>query len=228
MILVSSVLSAAIALIEVSLFGFLGNMVDWLSHADRATFWETHGRFLAGMAVVVLLILPVLKFFYESVVHQGVLGGFAMRTRWQAHRYVLRQSMAFFNDDFAGRVATKVMQTAMAVREVVMKIAEVLLYVCIYFTGAVVPVRGDRPAAVGAAAAVARRLPRHHALLHPAPGPHLACAVGRPLDHDRPRRRHLYQHLDGEDVRPCRPRGRLRPREHERTSSIRCTSSCGW
>ena len=46
-ILVSSVLSAAIALIEVSLFGFLGNMVDWLSHADRATFWETHGPFLA-------------------------------------------------------------------------------------------------------------------------------------------------------------------------------------
>ena len=136
-ILVSSALSAAIALIEVSLFGFLGNMVDWLSHADRATFWDTHGRFLAGMAVVVLLILPVLKFFYESVVHQGVLGGFAMRTRWQAHRYVLRQSMAFFNDDFAGRVATKVMQTAMAVREVVMKVAEVLLYVCIYFTGAV-------------------------------------------------------------------------------------------
>ena len=89
------------------------------------------------MGIVVLLILPVLKFFYESVVHQGVLGSFAMRTRWQAHRYVLRQSMAFFNDDFAGRVATKVMQTAMAVREVVMKIAEVLLYVCIYFTGAV-------------------------------------------------------------------------------------------
>ena len=78
-----------------------------------------------------------------------------------------------------------------------------------------VPVRGDRSQAVGAAAAVARRLPRHHALLHPAPRPHLACAVGRALHHDRPHRRHLYQHLDGEDVRPCRPRGRLRPREHE-------------
>jgi len=136
-IVASSVLSAAIALIEVSLFGFLGNLVDWLSKADRATFWSTHGRFLAFMAVIVLLILPVMKFFYESVVHQGVLGSFAMRTRWQAHRYVLRQSMAFFNDDFAGRVATKVMQTAMAVREVVMKITEVLLYVAIYFTGAV-------------------------------------------------------------------------------------------
>lgn len=134
---VSAALSATIALIEVSLFGFLGNLVDWLSRADRATFWATHGPFLIGMAIVVLLILPVLKFFYESVVHQGLISNFTMRTRWQAHRYVLRQSMAFFNNDFAGRVATKVMQTAMSVREVVMKITEVLLYVAIYFTGAV-------------------------------------------------------------------------------------------
>ncbi|KAB2941396.1 MAG: ABC transporter ATP-binding protein/permease [Hyphomicrobium sp.] len=134
---VSAALSATIALIEVSLFGFLGNLVDWLSKANRGTFWTTHGTFLIGMAIVVLLILPVLKFFYESVVHQGLISNFTMRTRWQAHRYVLRQSMAFFNNDFAGRVATKVMQTAMSVREVVMKITEVLLYVAIYFTGAV-------------------------------------------------------------------------------------------
>jgi ATP-binding cassette subfamily B multidrug efflux pump len=131
MIAASAVLSAAIALIEVSLFGFLGNLVDWLSKSDRATFWSTHGRFLIGMSIVVLVVLPLLKFFYESVVHQGLIGGFAMRTRWQAHRYVLRQSMAFFNNDFAGRVATKVMQTSMSVREVVMKVTEVLLYVAI-------------------------------------------------------------------------------------------------
>ena len=137
MIVASSALSAVIALIEVSLFGFLGNLVDWLSKADRATFWSTHALFLAGMAVIVLVILPTLKFFYEASVHQGLLGSFAMRTRWQAHRYVLRQSMAFFHNDYAGRVATKVMQTSLAVREVVMKIAEVLLYVAIYFTGAV-------------------------------------------------------------------------------------------
>ncbi len=133
----SAALSATIALIEVSLFGFLGNLVDWLGKTDRATFWETHGTFLIGMSAVVLIVLPTLKFFYETVVHQGLLSSFTMRTRWQAHRYVLRQSMAFFNNDFAGRVATKVMQTAMSVREVVMKITEVLLYVSIYFTGAV-------------------------------------------------------------------------------------------
>ena len=61
-----------------------------------------------------------------------------MRTRWQAHRYVLRQSMQFFQDDFAGRVATKVMQTALAVRDLVMKITEVMLYVGVYFTASVV------------------------------------------------------------------------------------------
>jgi ATP-binding cassette, subfamily B, multidrug efflux pump len=138
LIAASSLLAAAVALIEVSLFGFLGDLVDWLTKSDRTTFWADHGTFLIGMAVVVLIVLPILKFFYEAVVHQGVLGNFTMRTRWQAHRYVLRQSMEFFQNDYAGRVAAKVMQTSMSVREVVMKIAEVLLYVAIYFTGAVI------------------------------------------------------------------------------------------
>jgi len=138
LIIASSLLAAAVALIEVSLFGFLGRLVDWLSKADRATFWSDHGLFLIGMTLIVVVVLPILKFFYEAVIHQGILGNFTMRTRWQAHRYVLRQSMEFFHNDYAGRVAAKVMQTSMAVREVVMKIAEVLLYVAIYFTGAVI------------------------------------------------------------------------------------------
>jgi ATP-binding cassette, subfamily B, multidrug efflux pump len=138
LIAASSLLAGSVALIEVSLWGFLGDIVDWLESADRATFWADHGTFLMAMAAVVLIVLPILKFFYESVIHQGILGNFTMRTRWQAHRYVLRQSMEFFQNDYAGRVATKVMQTSMAVREVVMKISEVLLYVAIYFTGAVI------------------------------------------------------------------------------------------
>ena len=100
-------------MIEVSLFAFLGSLVDWLSTADRATFWQEHGTELTWLAAVVLFVLPVLKFLYEVVVHQGLMGNFAMRIRWQAHRYVLRQSMEFFHNDFAGRVATKVMQTAL-------------------------------------------------------------------------------------------------------------------
>ncbi|MCP4781787.1 MAG: ABC transporter ATP-binding protein [Hyphomicrobium sp.] len=138
LIVASSVFATVVALIEVALFGFLGNLVDWMSQADRDTFWSDHGPFLLFMSFVVLIALPILKFFYEAVIHQGIMGNLAMRTRWQAHRYVLRQSMRFFQDDYAGRVAAKVMQTSVAVREVVMNIAEVLLYVAIYFVGAVI------------------------------------------------------------------------------------------
>lgn len=138
MILACSAVATATALIEVSLFAFLGSLVDWLSKADRATFWQEHGNKLTWLAVVVLFVLPVLKFFYEVIVHQGLMANFAMRIRWQAHRYVLRQSMEFFHNDFAGRVATKVMQTALAVRDMVLKLTEVLLYVTVYFTGALV------------------------------------------------------------------------------------------
>ena len=134
---VSAGLAASIALIEVSLFAFLGNLVDWLASAERATFWADRGPFLVVMAGVVLLVLPAMKFVYEAVIHQGLMGNFAMRTRWMAHRYVLRQSLAYFQNDFAGRISAKVMQTAVAVREVVMKIAEVLVYVSVYFLGAV-------------------------------------------------------------------------------------------
>ena len=74
MIIASSVFAAAVALIEVSLFGFLGDLVDWLSKADRNTFWSDYGSLLIGMSLVVLVLLPILKFFYEAVVHQGLLG----------------------------------------------------------------------------------------------------------------------------------------------------------
>jgi ATP-binding cassette subfamily B multidrug efflux pump len=138
LLLTSALFTTVIALLEVSLFAFLGRLVDWLVTSTRATFWDDHGRQLMIMGAVVLVILPILKFFYEAVSHQGLLGNFAMRTRWQAHRYLLRQSMEFYQDDFAGRVATKMMQTALAVRDIVMKLTEVLLYVAVYFTAAVV------------------------------------------------------------------------------------------
>jgi ATP-binding cassette subfamily B multidrug efflux pump len=136
LLIASSLLSTTVALIEVSLFGFVGKLVDWLSAADRSSFWEAHGPRLLAMSVLILVILPGLKLLYESVVHVGLLGNFAMRTRWQAHRYVLRQSLEFFQNDFAGRVATKVMQTALGVRDTIMTATEVLLYVAIYFSGA--------------------------------------------------------------------------------------------
>jgi ATP-binding cassette subfamily B multidrug efflux pump len=136
-LLVSSVvLSAVIAFIEVYLMAFLGRLVDLLSKADRATFWQTQGPWLAVMAVLVLVVLPGLNFLSETISHQGLRGVYAMRIRWLAHRYVLRQSMDFFHNDYAGRVATKVMQTSLGVRDSVMKMTEVIVYVMVYFIGA--------------------------------------------------------------------------------------------
>ena len=137
-ILASALLSTVIALIEVYLFSFLGSLVDWLAIANRETFWQDHSSKLIQISVLILIGIPTLKFVYEIIINQGMLGNFAMRTRWQSHRYLLRQSVGFFQDDFAGRVAAKMMQTSLGVRDSVIKIAEVLIYVSVYFTGAVI------------------------------------------------------------------------------------------
>ena len=128
-------LSASIALLEVFLFAFLGDLVDLLTSANRANFWEIHGDQLLWMAAVALLVLPLLNFISEAIVHQGLRGNFSMRIRWMAHRYVLRQSVDFFASDFSGRVATKVMQTSLGVRDAVMRLTEVLVFVVVYFLG---------------------------------------------------------------------------------------------
>jgi len=133
-----TVLTATIALSEVSLFGFLGNVVDWLSKADRATFLANEGTRLWLMGGFVLVALPVIIILQTMVINQTMLGNLPQRIRWLIHRYVLRQSMTYFQDEFAGRVATNLMQTALAVRDSAMKVLDVLNYVIFYFAGAVV------------------------------------------------------------------------------------------
>jgi len=133
-----AVLTATIALSEVSLFGFMGSIVDWLSNADRASFLATEGWKLWVMGGFVLIFLPIVIALQSFVIHQVMLGNVPQRIRWLMHRYVIRQSMTYFQDEFAGRIANNVMQTALAVRETVMKLLDVLNYVVVYFLAAVV------------------------------------------------------------------------------------------
>jgi ATP-binding cassette subfamily B multidrug efflux pump len=86
------------------------------------------------MGVVVLFGIPSLILLHSLLVHQALLGNYPMAIRWSAHRHLLKQSMSFFQDDFAGRVATKVMQTSLAVRETVMKLLDVMVYITVYFS----------------------------------------------------------------------------------------------
>jgi len=136
-IFLMALLVTIVAAIEVLLFSFLGNVIDWLAEADKATFLEQEGDTLVFIGVVILLVLPLVTLMLSLISHQTIIGNYPMRIRWQAHRYLLRQSFGFYQDEFAGRVATKVMQTALGVREAIMKMADVLVYVCVYFGGGV-------------------------------------------------------------------------------------------
>jgi len=134
-IVIAAILMSVIALTEVWLFAFLGSIVDWLSQQDRQTFLANEGWHLAGMAFVILIFLPAAVFIHSLLSQQTLMGNYPMRIRWQVHRYLLKQSMTFYQDEFAGRIATKLMQTALAVRECVIKLIDVINYVVVYFFG---------------------------------------------------------------------------------------------
>jgi ATP-binding cassette, subfamily B, multidrug efflux pump len=135
LLIVMGFLTALISIMEVTLFSFLGQLVDWLSSKTPQSLWEDEGSTLTGLGMVILFAVPLTVLLHSIVIHQALLGNYPMRIRWQAHRYLLGQSYAFYQNEFAGRVATKVMQTALSVRETVMKMLDVLLYVSIYFIG---------------------------------------------------------------------------------------------
>lgn len=131
-----SVLTALIAVLELTILNGLGSLVDWLAAANRDTFLAEHGWTLAGLAALVVAGYPVLVLLQSLLTHQTMFGNFPMLVRWLSHRLLLRQSMSFFHDEFAGRVSQKVMQTAIAVREALMTLIDVFVYIAVYFVGA--------------------------------------------------------------------------------------------
>ena len=133
-----SALSALISVAEVAVFGFMGKLVDWLTKATPDTFLPLHGSQLWLMAGVLLLGLPLLQGAWQLTFHQGVAGNYPMHARWRMHRHLLRQSVAFFQNDMAGRLANTIMQTSLSIRESVIKVADILVYVGVYFISAAV------------------------------------------------------------------------------------------
>ena len=127
------ILTAALAVLEVMLFGFMGRLVDWLTEKSPETFLAEESGTLWAMALVLLVAMPVLTLLHTLITHQTLLGNYPMAIRWLAHRYLLKQSLSFYQNDFAGRIATKVMQTSLSIREAVMKLLDVFVYIVVYF-----------------------------------------------------------------------------------------------
>ena len=110
----------------------MGRIVDWLPRWRRPSCGRARSRRWACWRCVLLasIALVALQSMFKQ---QALAGNFPMRLRWNFHRLMLAQSMGFYQDEFAGRIATKVMQTALAVRDVWMILADILVFVVIYF-----------------------------------------------------------------------------------------------
>ncbi|HJV68205.1 ABC transporter ATP-binding protein [Ideonella sp.] len=131
-VLVMTLLTAVIGGFEALLFAFLGQIVDGLAQTEPARWWGEQRTSLLVLAAI-LLASPLLVAAQALAKYQTLNGNFPMRLRWNFHRQMLGQSLAFYQDEFAGRVATKVMQTALAVRDTVMTVTDILVFIIIYF-----------------------------------------------------------------------------------------------
>ena len=126
------ILSAGIGIYEAMLFAWIGNIVDWLGVYTPQNLWVEKGDMLLLMLAV--MILSPLWIALSSFVHfQTLQGVFPMQMRWRFHQRMLGQSMQFYQDEFSGRVSAKVMQTALAVRDTVMTVTDMFMYVSVYF-----------------------------------------------------------------------------------------------
>lgn len=137
-LILMAVLSALLGAAEVLLFGFLGQIVDWLTVSQPETFLSDYGLWLALMVGTVIFAMPLGHFMWGLVVHQVMYGNLPMSARWRMHTYLLGQSIGFFADEYAGRVGAKVMQTALAVREVMIKLLDVFVYTIVFFVTMVI------------------------------------------------------------------------------------------
>ena len=127
-----TIFTGLIAAFEAALFAMMGKIVDWLSGVPKDLLWQnyaSHLTFLAGVLILSTIFILLQTLFK----HQTLAANFPMRMRWNFHRLMLNQSLSFYQDEFAGRVAAKVMQTALAVRDVWFIVADIMVYVVVYF-----------------------------------------------------------------------------------------------
>jgi len=137
LLLVTLSLAGIAALTELFLYVFLGELVDWMASTSPENFFETHGLALALMVVVAAIIRPLAMLASRCLISLSLAPGVANTVRWRNHRYVSRQSLNYFQNDFAGRIAQKIMQTGNAVREATINVIDGVWLLVIYLLGTV-------------------------------------------------------------------------------------------
>ncbi|WP_114417593.1 ABC transporter ATP-binding protein [Marinospirillum perlucidum] len=128
-------LTFVVAGIEVALFNFLGDLVDWVGHYAPSDLLAEKAGVFWTMGLLVGVVLPLAVIGHSLLFHQSLFVNYSMAIRWRAHLYLLQQSFSFYQDEVAGRLGNRVMQTSESLREAVMKLLDVLLYVLVYLGG---------------------------------------------------------------------------------------------
>ncbi|UAU33357.1 ABC transporter ATP-binding protein [Xanthomonas campestris] len=121
-----------LALVEVAMFDFLGRIVDMLAEQPGPDFFRRHASELVWMALITLVARPFFTGLHNLLVNQAIVPGLSNRSRWLMHNYVVRQSLGFFHNDFAGRIANRVMQTGTSLRESAVQMVDALWYIVVY------------------------------------------------------------------------------------------------
>jgi ATP-binding cassette subfamily B multidrug efflux pump len=133
----AALISVIVAAVEVGLIYYMGRVVDLLS-GSPAEVWQAHGTELTLMAVFVLLLRPMLHIVDVLLLNNAILPNIGTIFRWRAHKHVLRQSVKWFENDFAGRIANRIMQTPPAAGEAVFQVFDAISFSLAYLVGAAI------------------------------------------------------------------------------------------
>ncbi len=137
-LLLTGLASMVIAAVEIWLLGYIGRLVDTLSGGTPSEVWEDFGTEFILVALFILTLRPALHVFQVMLLNNTIMPNFATLVRWRAHKHVLRQSVGWFEDDFAGRIANRIMQTPSAAAEVMFQLFDALTFAAAYVVAAAV------------------------------------------------------------------------------------------
>lgn len=133
----AAIMSVVVAAIEVGLIYYMGRIVDLMGESPAA-FWDSHRSEVIVVALFVLIARPLLQMLDVLLLNNTILPNFGTLIRWRAHKHVLRQSVGWFENDFAGRIANRIMQTPPAAGEVVFQVFDAISFALAYLIGAAV------------------------------------------------------------------------------------------
>ncbi len=142
---VTAVVSTLNSVFDVGLIWYVGRMVDLLAMGEPAAVWASHGTEIILVGLTILLLRPMIAGTGVALLHNTILPNFGTMMRWRAHRHVLRQPVGWFEGDFAGRIANRIMQAPPAAGEAVFQTFDAVAFASTTLIGAAIMLAGADP-----------------------------------------------------------------------------------